>query len=212
MTNNKELIDLEKSPAAIFAVVTVASIFYAAGACFFMMPNDLAFGGTTGLSVLLTKIIPLSASTISTILNVLLIILALIMLGRRFALRTVWGSSLTTILIYVFGNFIPDGAIAAGIVWIDLLIAVLLIAIASAMLFSVDASSGGTDIPAMIIHDRKGIEIGKALFYTDILIAVSSGFLYGLMIGIYSVVGLALKAGFIDLFMKVIRLRFKTVQ
>jgi len=208
-TNDK--ITLVGSPAVISIVVFISSILYAAGACFFMMPHDLAFGGTTGLAVLLTRIIPLSASTISSFMNIILIIVALIMLGRKFAFRTFCGSMLTTLFLYFFGNYFPEGIISTHTVWGDLLVSVLLIGIASALLFSIDASSGGTDIPAMIIHDRKGIEIGRALFITDILIAVSSGLLFGISKGISSVIGLALKALLIDLFMKLIKKKINVV-
>ena len=82
---------------------------------------------------------------------------------------------------------------------LELIFAIALPAIASALLFSVGASSGGTDIIAMILSKYTSLEIGKALLVSDFCIALFAGGLYGVRTGLYCVLGLLLKTFLVDI-------------
>ena len=101
-------------------------------------------------------------------------------------------------------------ALHTGFIPADLLIAVLLIGIASALMFTVNGSSGGTDIAAMILAFKKpGLPVGRALLITDCVIVAATCFLLGWRAGITSIIGLAIKCTLIDLFMKFLAKKIK---
>lgn len=82
---------------------------------------------------------------------------------------------------------------------LELCFAIMLPAVGSALLFNSGASSGGTDIVAMILKKYTGLDdIGKALFVSDGLIALSSCWLFGMETGLFSLLGLFLKAFVVD--------------
>ena len=81
---------------------------------------------------------------------------------------------------------------------LELFFAVLLPALGSAILFNLDASTGGTDIAAMILKKYSGTDVGRALLYTDIVIAAAALFLFGITAGLCSLLGLVLKSVLVD--------------
>ena len=82
--------------------------------------------------------------------------------------------------------------------FLEFCFAVILPAAGSAILFNIGASSGGTDIIALILAKRTSLEIGKSLFISDFLIALAAGALYGPRICLYCVLGLLAKAFVMD--------------
>ena len=84
---------------------------------------------------------------------------------------------------------------------VELLFAVCLPAVGSAILFNLDASSGGTDILAMILKKHTSLNIGAALLCSDIIITVSACFAFGMETGLFSILGLIIKSMFMDMVM-----------
>ena len=84
---------------------------------------------------------------------------------------------------------------------VELLFAVGLPALGSAILFNLDASSGGTDIIAMILRKYTSLNIGIALLCTDTIITLSACVAFGMETGLFSVLGLIIKALFVDMVM-----------
>lgn len=191
----------QKVPVRDYAIIVLGSIIYAAALCFYVYPRSFTFGGTSGLSVLLAALLPFEASTFTVILNTALMVLALLLLGRQFTIRTLVGSVLTTYSI-AWIDLLPFAErMRTSWLWADLVLAVFWIAVATVLLFSVNASSGGTDIIALILTSKKpSLPVGRALFISDILIVAGAFVLFGLQTGICSVVGLLLKALFVDAF------------
>ena len=189
----------QKFPVRDYAVIVLGCFLYAAALCIYVYPRSFTFGGTSGLSVLLAELLPFEASTFTVILNTALMVLALLLLGRQFTVRTLVGSVLTTYSIAWIDRLPFADRMQTPWMWADLVLAVFWIAIATVLLFSVNASSGGTDIVALIITSKKpSLPVGRALFISDILIVAGAFVLFGIEIGICSVVGLMLKALFVD--------------
>ena len=91
--------------------------------------------------------------------------------------------------------------------WLDLCFAVILPAIGSAMVFDIGASTGGTDILAMILKRHSTLEIGRALLLVDIGIVCIAAVLYGPRVGLYCVLGLFAKTLVVDKAIESIHLR-----
>jgi uncharacterized membrane-anchored protein YitT (DUF2179 family) len=92
-----------------------------------------------------------------------------------------------------------------GNAYASAVIGALTIALASALLFYVNSSSGGTDIIALIVKKFSAIKIGKALLITDILIVILGGILSGVTVFISSSIGLLIKTFGIDAFIFLIK-------
>jgi uncharacterized membrane-anchored protein YitT (DUF2179 family) len=176
---------------------------YALATVFFIFPHVLIPGGTSGISVILSRFLSGSPGTIISVLNFGLLILALIILGKEMALKTLVGSSVTTVFITLF-EWLGGGATPVSQPFVSAVIGATVIALASGVMFYVDSSSGGTDIIALIIKKFSSIDIGRALFITDILIVVVGGILSGLTVELCSVAGLVIKSVGIDLIIKII--------
>lgn len=179
--------------------VTIGSALYAAATQFFIFSNDLFLGGTSGLSVILSHFFPrFSSGQFLMFINIALMVLALIILGKRVALGTMLGSTLTTVFIGFLDSAAPMNAPLVASPVLAAIIGSLLIAVASAILFMNDSSSGGTDIVALIIQKFSSIKIGTALMIADILIVVIGACVSPIGVAIGSVVGLVVKTRGID--------------
>ena len=82
-----------------FALLTVSTLIMAVGIYFFKFANNFTFGGITGFAVLVAKFTPLSASDFSFIANMLLLIIGLFVLGKKFAAQTAYSSILLSVTL-----------------------------------------------------------------------------------------------------------------
>ena len=182
-----------------FLWMNVATVMISVGVYCFKFPNNFSMGGVSGLSILLGKVLPvLSASSYNTIINVLFLILGFLMLDKSFGFRTVYCSLLSAGLIQVFSWVWPLTAPLTDQLMLELFFAVILPALGAAILFNIDASSGGTDIAAMILKKYTGLDVGTALLVSDVAIAAAALFVFDATAGLCSLLGLALKSVLVD--------------
>ncbi|WP_242955301.1 YitT family protein [Flavonifractor sp. An52] len=182
-----------------FFWMNVATVMISVGVYCFKFPNNFSMGGVSGLSILLGKVLPvLSASSYNTIINVLFLILGFLMLDKSFGFRTVYCSLLSAGLIQVFSWVWPLTAPLTDQLMLELFFAVILPALGAAILFNIDASSGGTDIAAMILKKYTGLDVGTALLISDVAIAAAALFVFDATAGLCSLLGLALKSVLVD--------------
>ena len=190
-----------KKLAQEFLLMTLGTTLVSVGVYFFKFPNHFSMGGVSGLSILLGAVIHvpwLTPSAFNTIINILFLILGFLLLDKGFGLRTVYCSLLYSGLVQVFEWLCPLDGPLTGELMLELFFAVLLPALGSAILFNLDASTGGTDIAAMILKKYSGTDVGRALLYTDIVIAAAALFLFGITAGLCSLLGLVLKSVLVD--------------
>ncbi len=188
----------KKSILFEYGMITIAAIILDIGVYLFKFPNDFSFGGVTGISVVLASVLPLSASTLNFIINMLLLLVGFMFIGRQFALRTVYASVLISVLLSVMEQlFLMDAPLTDEPV-LELIFAIVLPAVSSAILFNIGASGGGTDIIAMILKKRTSVPIGTALFLVDLLIVIAACFTFNIETGLFSLCGLLAKSLVID--------------
>lgn len=181
-----------------YAILTASTLLMDIGIYVFKYPNNFTFGGITGVSILLAKITPLSTATINLIFNMGLLILGIIILGKGFTTKTAYVSTLSAVMIYVFEKvwYIPSPITNEPM--LELVFAVLLPALASAILFNMNASTGGTDIIAMILKKYTSLNIGMCLLCVDIFIAISTFIVFDMQTGLFALLGLMAKSLIID--------------
>lgn len=184
--------------------IFAGSILYALSTLFFIFPHSLLLGGTSGISVILTRFLPFSPGIILTVINLTLVFLAFVILGKDMAFKTLVGSVLTTVFISIFEMALAFDTPIISNIYLSTAVGSILIAVASGIMFYVDSSSGGTDIIALIVKKFSDIKIGKALLFTDVLIVLGGGILSGMTIFFSSFLGLLIKTLGIDLVISII--------
>lgn len=182
-----------------FTLMNIGAFFVAVNVHFFLSPNDLATGGVSGLSIVMNKVFPdLSLGLIMLILNILLFIVGIIFLGFQFGAKTIYASLALSFMVWGLEVVYPMGAPLSNDILIQLIIGQIIAATGMAIVFHQGASTGGTDILAMIMNKYFSIEVGKGVLMADIAIAASSVFLFGPAIGMYAFFGVILNGLVID--------------
>ena len=181
-----------------YLLILAGSILYALSTVLFIFPHSLLLGGTSGISVILETFVPFSPGSILMVINFSLIILAFVILGKGMAVKTLIGSTLTTVFIGLFEKLFAFEQVLIANHYISALTGATIIALASGIMFYVNSSSGGTDIIALIIRKFSDIRIGKALLITDVLIVLAGGILSGITVFAASILGLLIKTFGID--------------
>ena len=184
----------------IYAILTLGVFIIAAGNHFFKFPNNFSTGGVTGMAVVLSHYFPtLSTATFVAIINYALLAIGFLMFGRDFGLRTTYASIALTAFIQGMEKICPLTAPMTSQPMLELAFAVALPAIGSALLFNLDASSGGTDIVAMILKKFTTLNTGNALLATDAIVTIASCAAFGMETGLFSMLGLFLKSVVVDM-------------
>ena len=193
-----------RKQAVRYGMIALGSILYAVGTVFFIFPHALLLGGTSGISVILNRYVPFSPGVILAAINVLLMILAFVLLGRGVAIATFVGSMLTTFGITLLERLEPSSPLIPNI-YVSAAVGSAIIALASGVMFYVDSSSGGTDIVALIVRKYSRMNIGRALFVSDVLIVLAGGLILGPALLFPSFLGFLIKVLGIDLVIALIR-------
>lgn len=181
-----------------YVLLTLASVLMIISTWLFKYPNNFTFGGITGLSIVLSRIFEVPASTLNLIMNAVLLVIGVVVLGKGFAGKTFYVTILSTVGLSALDKIYPITTPLTDEPVIELLFAVAIPAVASAILFNMDASSGGTDIVAMLLKKYTTMEIGTAIFAVDIIITLSAFVAFDFATGLYSVTGLMAKTLIMD--------------
>lgn len=182
-----------------YIYINIGIIMLSSGVYFFKIPNGFSTGGVSGLGTVLGKIFPIMTPAIwILVINIVLLCVGFAFLGRETGLRTVYCSLAYSLLTRVFEIAIPLSSPLTDQPFLEFCYAMLLTGIGSAFIFNGSASSGGTDIVALILKKHSNLDVGKALLLSDFLIAFSSFFVFGIRTGLFSMLGLFTKAFLID--------------
>ena len=182
-----------------FALLNLGLVLTAVGIVYFKNPNHFAFGGTSGLSILLADLFPrINVGGFMWIINIALVVLGFVFLGIKCMGWTIYSSFALSFFVSCCEWLYPSGVSLSGDAMLDLVFAVFLPALGAAIVFDIGASTGGTDIVALILAKYTSMEIGKALLVSDFCIALFAGGLYGVRTGLYCVLGLLAKAFVVD--------------
>lgn len=187
-----------KSKLKSFFILTGSILLMAVGIYFFKFSNNFTFGGITGLAVLVAKTGVMTAGDFTFIMNMLLLLLGFIVLGKEFGFMTAYCSTLLSVTLSTLERICPMSHPLTDQPMLELIFAIALPAIASAVLFNFGASSGGTDVIAMIVKKFTSFDIGRALLISDISITFLGFFIFDIKTGLYSVLGLAVRSLMID--------------
>lgn len=182
-----------------FLSLNAGLLILAIGVVFFKIPNHFAMGGSDGLSIIFSTLYPgLPVDVFMWIVNGVLIILALVFLGTKTTGWTIYGSLALSFYVSLLSRAFPITQPLTHDTLMELCFSILMPAIGSAIVFNVGASTGGTDILALILKKYTSLEVGRALMLADSLIVLGALIIYGPKTGLYCVLGLVGKCTIVD--------------
>jgi uncharacterized membrane-anchored protein YitT (DUF2179 family) len=182
-----------------YLLITLGTVLMAIGVYFFEFTNNFSTGGTAGLAMVISEITGfLTPAQLSSMFNVCLLIIGLIVLGKAFTLKTIYCTLLFSLLLNIFEQLFPMAAPFTTQKVVELFIDMLLVSFGAALIFNEDGSSGGTDVVAMIMKKYTRINVGKALLIVDSVVILLCFSAYGTEIGILSLFAIAIRALVVD--------------
>ena len=171
------------------AVMTIAVGIIAAAVYFFLIPSQTSISSISALAIIMAHYVPLQISTITMILNVVLLVIGFLTCGTEFGAKTVYTSILLPVYLAVFEHVFPNFESLTDSSELDVICYILVVSIGLSILFNMNASSGGLDIVAKIMNKYLHIELGKAMSISGMCVALSSALIYDKKAVVLSVLG-----------------------
>jgi uncharacterized membrane-anchored protein YitT (DUF2179 family) len=181
-------------------IMMFAMLITAVAVHFFLKPSGLIIGSISGLSIVIEKLSGVPISIVTFIINSILLVLANILIGKEFGVKTIFTSLLLSPYLAIFEIFFPIQQSIMQDPWLDLICFVLTLGFAQAILFKINASTGGLDIMAKIINKFFHIEIGTAITFAGAMICLTAFLISDLRIVIIGLIGTYVNGLIVDNF------------
>ncbi|MEG0688551.1 MAG: YitT family protein [Hungatella sp.] len=181
-----------------YGLITLSIWVMVVGIYFFKFPNHFAFGGVTGLAIVVSAVTHWSATQFTFIMNMALLVVGFLFIGKQFGIKTVYASVLMSVSLSLLDKCTFLTLPMTQEPLLELIFAILFPAVGSAVLFNIGASSGGTDIIAMILKKYSSFNIGTVLLLVDLLSVILAFVVFGPTTGLFSALGLLAKSLLID--------------
>ncbi|WP_314319991.1 YitT family protein [Fusobacterium pseudoperiodonticum] len=178
-----------------YIIVALACVVMAFNINYFFVGNKLAEGGVSGLSLIIHYLSNIDVSYLYFALNIPLIILAYIFLGKNFLLKTFFATFVLSVFLKVFASFsepLDDILLAA-------IFGGAINGIAIGIVFYAGGSTGGMDIVAKIVNKYTGIPISRILLVTDFIVLSIVAVIFGKVIFMYTLISLVISSKMIDI-------------
>lgn len=185
-----------------YLMISVGIILMASGFYFFLIPADLVAGGVTGLALVVYKFTGFTISIFVLIINVFLLLIGLIFLGKKSFIRSIYGSLLFPAILFVFEEFVPLLQIDNDFV-IATIFGGVLLGLGFGYVIKYGGTSGGTDIPIKVFYQKLRIPISTSLYIIDGVI-IALGVIafygdYGIVTGLYAVLTMFISGKIADI-------------
>lgn len=161
-----------------FVFVTLGSFLFAYGFALFIEPANVAPGGLAGIVVIISRLYPmLDSGLIFLLLNIPLLVIGAIVFGIKFFLGTLYATLVSSVTMSLAARTVESPIISN--VLLMTFIGSVISGIGLAFVFRVDATTGGTDIIARLIHKRYAhIRLGWIFFLLDVAVILISGVIF----------------------------------
>ncbi len=172
-----------------FLIITAGTAIVTMAVYFFMIPSHVSVGSATALAMVISNFVPLPISVISFIMNIFLLGLGFLLIGPEFGAKTVYSTLLLPVMLGILELLFPNFQSLTEDPLLDVICYIVIVGFGLSILFSRNAASGGLDIVAKIMNKFMGIELGKAMSLSGIVVALSSALVYDKKIVVLSVLG-----------------------
>lgn len=168
-------------------LVVLGNAILAFGVAVFAVPANLIVGGATGLSLIFGQFIPVNYATIVLGINMVMLVLGFVMLGKKFAAGTVVSSFIFPFFLALFESISQLQNITSDIL-LSAIYAGIFTGVGLGIVFRLGYSTGGMDVPPIIFNKKTGISVAMAINVLDIMILIGQvffssfeGILYGII-------------------------------
>ncbi|WP_239615891.1 YitT family protein [Cohnella mopanensis] len=178
-----------------YALMLLGTFFVAASFNLFLLPNQIASGGVSGISVILDTLADINPALTQWALNIPFFIAGVVVMGRQYALKTAIGSVVLPLFVLLTSHWTPPthdpllGALYGG----------LGVGLGLGLVFRGRGSTGGLSVAAQILHRLLGIRLGLAVAVMDGLVIICAGLFISLENALYALIGLFATSKTIDL-------------
>lgn len=178
-----------------YVYVIVGAAIIAIGFNVFLLPNQVASGGVSGISTILHGLFGWNPGFVQYAFNIPLFIAGVLFLGKKFGIKSFIGTITLPFIVLLTNSWGPWtdnpllGALFGGIV----------VGLGIGLVFKGNASTGGTDLLAQIITKYTGISLGTSVLLIDGIIAISAAIVFDLEKGLYALIGLYVTTKTIDI-------------
>jgi uncharacterized membrane-anchored protein YitT (DUF2179 family) len=178
-----------------YVYVIIGATIVAIGFNVFLLPNQVASGGVSGISTILNGLFDWNAGIVQYAFNIPLFLAGVVILGKKFGLKSFIGTVTLPFVVILTESWEPWtfnpllGAIFGGI----------FVGLGIGIVFKGNASTGGTDLLAQIITKYTGITLGTSVLILDGIIAISAAIVFDLEKGLYAIIGLYVTTKTIDI-------------
>lgn len=172
-----------------YLLIAIGTFIVTMGVYYFMVPQNLATGGVSGLTIVLNNYIPLPISAINFILNAILLIIGFIFIGKDFGGKTIFSVGMFTFFMFIMENLFPATKPVTNEILLNLMCGIIITAMGLSIVFNQNSSTGGTDIIAKILNKYFNLDMGMGLMAADIIVVIFAFFTYGIEIGIIGAFG-----------------------
>lgn len=178
-----------------YVYVIVGAAIIAIGFNVFLLPNQVASGGVSGISTILHGLFGWNPGIVQYAFNIPLFIAGVLLLGKKFGIKSFIGTITLPFIVLLTNIWEPWtdnpllGALFGGIV----------VGLGIGLVFKGNASTGGTDLLAQIITKFTGLSLGTSVLLIDGVIAISAAIVFDLEKGLYALIGLYVTTKTIDI-------------
>ena len=180
--NKKELI-------REYGYITIGVFIVAIAVYFFLMPSNVVIGSLAGLIMVIAEFVPLKISVLTFIANAILLIIGFLLVGKEFGAKTVYCSVMMSVYLAIFEVVFPNYTSLTNDQFLDALCYMVVVSVGLAMLFNVNASSGGLDIVAKLMNKFLHVDMGKAMSIAGMVTAATSILVYDSKTLVLSILG-----------------------
>jgi uncharacterized membrane-anchored protein YitT (DUF2179 family) len=175
--------------------VLIGSAIIALAFNVFLLPNQIASGGVSGISTILLSVFGWEPAYVQWAFNIPLFIAGVVLLGKKFGVKTLIGTLFLPFVVFLTKNIDPWtndallGALFGGIA----------VGLGLGIVFRGNGSTGGTDLAAQIITKYTGLTLGTSVVLIDGLIVISAALVFDIERGLYALIALYVTSKTIDL-------------
>jgi len=194
-------------------IMTVGMFIAAASVYYFLVPSKIVVGSISGLSIVISAIfenagIAVKVSTVVLIINAILLVLAYFLIGKEFGIKTCYTALILGPMMDVWEKICPYTNLLApgetsvmGDLWFDLVCFVLILSMSQAIMFRINASTGGLDILAKIVNKYLHFDIGLSVTIAGVVICCTAFFVNPFRLVIIGLIGTWINGLIVDYFM-----------
>ncbi len=180
-----------------YIIITAGVFILSLGLTLFLIPHKIAAGGISGVGIILYYLFGINVGYTIFFLNLVLFILGFRILGRSFGFKTIYATAAYSAIVAVLSKVLPPQGVTQDMI-LNVLFGCFLSGTGMAIVFSREASTGGTDIIAMILKKLVNLDVSWGLLIVDFTITLFAGVFFGKDIGMYALPGVIVNTFTID--------------